>query len=110
MEDIVEELVGEIQDEYDNETPIIENVGEAIFRVLADAAVGDINKHLNRPFTENPEYDTVGGLLTFHFGRIPNVGEKIVVENYEFVVLKKSKSNIALVQMRDVNPPVEEKE
>lgn len=110
MEDIVEELVGEIQDEYDNEIPIIEPVGEAIFRVLADAAVSDINKHLSRPLIENPEYDTIGGLLTYHFGRIPNVKETITVENYEFVVLKKSKTNIVLAQMTDITPKQEEKE
>ncbi|SFC18932.1 Hemolysin, contains CBS domains [Flexibacter flexilis DSM 6793] len=110
MEDIVEELVGEIQDEYDNETPIIENVGEAIYRILADAAVSDINKHIDRPLSENPEYDTIGGLLTYHFGRLPNVNEKIEVEDYEFVVLKKSKSNIILVQMRDTLPPEDKEE
>lgn len=110
MEDIVEELVGEIQDEYDNETPIIENVGEAIYRVLADAAVSDINKHIDRPLSENPEYDTIGGLLTYHFGRLPNVNEKIEVEDYEFVVLKKSKSNIILVQMRNTLPPEDKEE
>lgn len=110
MEDIVEELVGEIQDEYDNETPIIENVGEAIYRILADAAVSDINKHLDRPITENLEYDTIGGLLTYHFGRLPNVNEKIIVEDYEFTVLKKSKSNIILVQMRETLPPEEKEE
>jgi CBS domain containing-hemolysin-like protein len=102
MEDIIEELVGEIQDEYDNELPIVEKSEEGIFKVLASAPITDLNEYLPRPLTERREYDTLAGLLAFELDRIPELNEKIRFEEYEFTVLKRTRSRLVQVQIEDL--------
>jgi CBS domain containing-hemolysin-like protein len=99
LEDIIEEIVGEIQDEYDNEIPIIEEIDPTQFKALGAASIADINEYLPDPIPENKEYDSLAGLLIYHFGRIPNDNEKIVIEPYEFTVLKRLRNNISQVQI-----------
>ena len=99
MEDILEELVGEIQDEYDNEIPIVEKVGEKIYNVIASSKIDDINELLPYPIEKDEQYDTLAGYLILKFGRIPNVKEKISLDNYEFIILKKYIRTIVLVQL-----------
>lgn len=102
MEDILEELVGEIQDEYDNEIPFVENIGDKTYSVLASAKIDDINELLPHPLEKDEQYDTLAGYLILKFGRIPNVKEKITIDNYEFSIIKKHRSSIVLVQIIDL--------
>ena len=101
MEDILEELVGEIQDEYDNEIPFVEKVGEKTYNVLASASLDDINEFLPHPIKKDKQYETLAGYLIFKLGKIPAMKEKIVIGNYEFSILKRNKSSILLVQLVD---------
>jgi CBS domain containing-hemolysin-like protein len=103
MEDILEELVGEIQDEYDNEIPFVERVGDNIYNVLASATLDDINDLLPVPIEKDDQYETLAGYLILHFGKIPIIKEKLVHGNYEFTVLKKNKSTLMLVQLVHLN-------
>lgn len=103
MEDILEEIVGEIQDEYDNEIPFVETTGEGIYSVIATAAITDINDQLPHPIDKAKQYDTLAGYLIDKFGRIPNTHDKLESEGYEYTVLKKNKTSIVLVQMRDLD-------
>ena len=100
MEDILEELVGEIQDEYDNEIPFVEKIGDGVYSVQATAAISDVNNQLPYSIDKAKQYDTLAGYLIDKFGRIPNVQEKLESENYEFTVLKKNKTSIDLVQLK----------
>ena len=102
MEDILEELVGEIQDEYDNETPFVEKKGEKSYNVLASASLDDINELLPHPLTMNEDYETLAGYLSFKLGRIPNINEKISFDDYEFTILKKNKNSIIMAQLVDI--------
>lgn len=102
MEDIMEELVGEIQDEYDNEIPIVEKINEDAYRVLASAPITDVNEYLPHPLTASKDYESLSGMLTFNLGRIPDANERVVLENYEFTVLKRTRNNVTLVQIRDL--------
>lgn len=102
MEDILEELVGEIQDEFDNEIPFVEKTGDKTYNVLASATLDDINELLPHPIERDGEYETLAGYLIAKFRKIPNVKEKIVFANYEFSILKKNKTSIALVQLVDL--------
>jgi len=102
MEDILEELVGEIQDEYDNEIPFVEETGDGIYSVIATASISDINDQLPHSIDKAKQYDTLAGYLIDKFGRIPNVQERLESEDYEFVVLKKNKTSIVLVQLKDL--------
>ena len=102
MEDILEELVGEIQDEYDNEIPFVEKKGEKTYSVLASASLDDINDFLPHPLTQNEEYETLAGYLILKMGRIPNLNEKISFDDYEFTILKKNKNSVILAQLIDL--------
>ncbi|UOQ78279.1 hemolysin family protein [Hymenobacter sp. 5516J-16] len=100
IEDIMEELVGEIQDEYDNEVPVVEKVSESEYRVNTATAIPDANEYLPYPLPEGDDYETVGGLLNVLYGNIPEVGDVAVLDNYEFRVLKRSRRAVELVQLR----------
>ncbi|GLU56799.1 membrane protein [Dyadobacter frigoris] len=98
MEDILEELVGEIQDEYDNETPIVKNEN-GNYLVLGSASISDINEHLPTDISKEGDYETLAGFLISKFNRIPSIGEKVRTKDYEFMVMKKQRSTISLVQI-----------
>jgi CBS domain containing-hemolysin-like protein len=101
MEDILEELVGEIQDEYDSETPQVEKLGDKKFRALGSVSLVTLNERIPRPVTENDDYVTLAGMLISLSGRIPTVGENIVFEDYVFTVVKRIKNQIILVDITD---------
>ncbi|UYZ63147.1 hemolysin family protein [Hymenobacter weizhouensis] len=100
IEDIMEELVGEIQDEYDNEVPVVEKVSDNEYRVNTATPIPDANEYLPYPLPEGDDYETVGGLLNVIYGNIPEVGDVAVLDNYEFRVLKRSRRAVELVQLR----------
>jgi CBS domain containing-hemolysin-like protein len=99
----LEELVGEIQDEYDNEIPFVEKISKQTYYVLASATIDDINELLPHPITKDDQYETLAGYLILKFGKIPNIKEKITFDNYEFSIIKKNKSTIVLVQLIDLS-------
>lgn len=99
LEDIVEELVGEIQDEYDEEKPIVEKVNDREFIVNALAPIYDVNEHLPHDLPEDGDFDTVSGWLGHIFGKIPDVGEQKESNGYNITVLRKSDQNIESVKL-----------
>lgn len=99
LEDIVEELVGEIQDEYDEETPVVERISETEYMVDAGASVHDANGHLPLSLPESSDYDTIAGLVSHYFEKIPDVGERMEVEGYSFTIIKKTQQNIEFVKL-----------
>jgi CBS domain containing-hemolysin-like protein len=100
LEDIVEELVGEIQDEYDDERPVVEKRKEGDFIVNAHASILDVNAHLPVQLPESPEYSTVAGLLNILFSGIPEVGESCEDGTYCFKVLKTSRGSVDSVLLK----------
>ncbi|HET8827860.1 MAG TPA: hemolysin family protein [Pelobium sp.] len=100
LEDIVEELVGDIQDEYDEEKPLVEKVSDDEFIVTASATVYDVNEFLPHDLPEDEDYDTVVGLLSEIFGKIPEVGETKDFNGYTFTILKKVDQNIESVKLQ----------
>jgi CBS domain containing-hemolysin-like protein len=99
LEDIVEELVGEIQDEYDEEKPIVEKVNDREFIVNALAPIYDVNEHLPHDLPEDGDFVTVSGWIGHIFGKIPDVGEQKESNGYNITVLKKSDQNIEAVKL-----------
>jgi putative hemolysin len=98
MEDILEELVGEIRDEYDEETdPVVKNE-DGSFTISGIAPLHDVNNYLPIPFTENKQYNTLNGLILNRFGRIPPGNEVFVLDKYEVTILTR-KQNI-LTQLK----------
>ncbi|HIY75885.1 MAG TPA: hemolysin family protein [Candidatus Sphingobacterium stercorigallinarum] len=99
LEDIVEELVGEIQDEYDEETPLVERISENEFMVDAGASVHDANGYLPLELPESSDYDTMAGLVSHLFEKIPDVGDSTEELGYRFTIIKKTQQNIEFVKL-----------
>jgi CBS domain containing-hemolysin-like protein len=83
LEDLLEEIVGEIEDEYDREEPNVEPAGEDRLRVNARLPVDELNELLDVELP-NTEWDTVGGLVMGILGRVPAVGEQVEFEGLRF--------------------------
>lgn len=99
LEDIVEELVGEIQDEYDEEIPVVEKISETEYMVDASANVHDVNELLPQELPESSGYDTISGLVSDLFDKIPDVGEHKEFHGYNFIIMKKTQQNIEFVKL-----------
>lgn len=92
VEDILEELVGDILDEFDQEEPDIQKVGEGVFIVDAQVWVEDLNDELDINLPIHESYETIGGLLIDRLGHIPHPGESAVINE--------AMATLVVVQMR----------
>lgn len=100
MEDILEELVGEIQDEYDNEDPIVINVGEGIYSVNAHSNLSDINRYLPYRFEESEHYDTLSGLLAETFSdRELKAGDILDLKDYQVKIIKMYRNSVERAEL-----------
>ena len=88
IEDLLEEIVGEIQDEYDEEEPMIVPLGEDEARIDGRAAVDDMLEHFDASLEgdDQSEFDTVGGLVYHHIGGVPKVGDEVAVDGLKLTV------------------------
>ena len=101
MEDILEELVGEINDEYDDvAAPLVRAVGEGEYE--ADAAVNlyDLGKVLGEEFPEQQDYDTLGGFVTHECGCVPEAGREFEWERFLFRVIAAQPTKVERVSIR----------
>ncbi len=98
MEDIIEELVGEIQDEHDQEQPPVVKSGEQSWRILAQTNLERINESLPVHFPLDDDYETLAGLLLKTLDNIPEVGTVIELEGYQVKVLKMFKTSPEVVE------------
>lgn len=103
MEDLLEELVGEIQDEYDNEVPVVQQLTENTFKVQASASLDDINELLPRPISKEGQIVTLAGILVFHFRRIPSLNEKVIIDGYEISIAQMKLNSIVTVMVKDLD-------
>lgn len=88
IEDILEEIVGEIEDEYDTvEPPVVRVTAHGKATVEGQASVYEVNEALNLKLSEEEEYETIAGFVLFHIGRIPRPGEQFEIEGIRFRVL-----------------------
>ena len=88
IEDLLEEIVGEIQDEYDVEEPLVEQLGEDRARVDGRASVDDLLElwDIELQLEDEDEYDTVGGLVYHRIGGVPAPGDEIHVDGLRLTV------------------------
>ncbi len=100
LEDLIEEVVGEITDEYDVEdAPHIEVLGEQDWRIDARMLLDEINDELKLDLPTG-DWDTVGGLLIDDFGRVPSRGDKTRIADYGFTVEQTSGRRITRVRLK----------
>ena len=99
LEEIIEEIVGEIQDEYDEEKPLVEQINENEFIVSAGLTIEDVNEYLQLPIAESEDYDTVGGYILNYTGKIPAKNEIVELEDYNCLILESSDRRIETVKL-----------
>jgi CBS domain containing-hemolysin-like protein len=104
MEDIIEELVGEIHDEHDEEKPNVEQKNDNEFIVAAQATIDDVNDALPVALPEDPHYETVSGYINFIFGRIPAVNDKRLRDGYEITILTRNRQSVEKVKLKVIEP------
>lgn len=100
VEDIVEELFGEIEDEHDSVELTEEQVSNNEFRFSARLEVDYINEEYKLNLPEGENYETLGGLIVSNIGEIPSKNEVVVVEDYQFTILEVSNTKIDLVSLK----------
>ena len=99
LEDVIEEIVGEIQDEHDIESPLYQKLNENTFIVNASMALEEINDELNLDLPTEEGVETLAGFLLGQFGNVPKSKETITWNGYEFLIEKATKKRIHQVKI-----------
>ena len=86
IEDVTEEIVGEIEDEFDTDLKLLEQINDNEYVVLARIEVLSLNKDLNISIPESEEYETLAGYILNYFENIPNIGDFIDEEDYKITI------------------------
>jgi CBS domain containing-hemolysin-like protein len=100
LEDLIEELVGDIVDEYDVEEPNIASVGDGVWRVAGSTPVVELNDHLGFGVPEDDDWDTIGGYLFHRLGHVPKPGEHVDSDGVRFTVASMAGNRIEAVEVR----------
>jgi CBS domain containing-hemolysin-like protein len=101
IEDLLEEVVGDIQDEYDVEDEIMKRLSENTYVVSGNVEIQELCEkfeEIKLPL-EPSEYDTVAGFIINHLGRIPKVNEEVVIAGKKFIISKATPSRIETVKL-----------
>ena len=100
VEDLIEELLGEIRDEYDDvNEKIIKKINDSEFLLSGKVEIDYLNDEFNLNIPEG-DYETIAGYITFKVGRIPVKGESLNIDNYSVYVIKSDKTKIDLVKVK----------
>ena len=100
VEDIIEELFGEIEDEHDSIALIEEELGENHYKFSARLEVDYLNEEYKLGFDEEEKFETLGGLIVHYTEEIPEKGETVTIDNYLFTILEVSNTKIELVELK----------
>jgi putative hemolysin len=98
MEDLLEEIVGEIRDEYDTESPLIK-LSDTTFLIDASISIRDLKEDHHIEIPESPDYETLGGFLLTTLQRIPKVGDVLEFENKKITISEMVGQRIAKVRL-----------
>lgn len=99
LEDLIEEIVGEIRDEYDTESPVI-NLGDGTMIIDASISIRDLYEDYGIEIPESPEYETLGGFIVTHLQRIPEANEEIVIDDKKLTIMGMVGRRISKVKLQ----------
>lgn len=100
LEDLVEELLGDIEDEHDNKNTIAKAINDNEYILSGRLEIEEINEMFNLNLPESEEYQTLGGLIINEFQRIPKPHENIVIDSFMFNIIKATNTKIELVKLK----------
>ena len=99
LEDIVEEIFGDIQDEHDNETYIAKQTEDGAYILSARLEIDKVNDMFNLQLPESDEYMTIGGLILHYYQSFPKLNEIVNIGKFHFKIIKNSATKIELVRL-----------
>lgn len=100
-EDLIEELLGEIKDEYDVDENICRKIAENTYLISGRVEIDAIHDNIGVQIPEG-KYETIGGYIMNRLGKIPAEGEEFVIDNFKFVIIKATPNRIELVKMVEI--------
>ncbi|MCC8154588.1 MAG: hemolysin family protein, partial [Tannerellaceae bacterium] len=100
LEDLVEEIFGEIEDEHDTRTHVARKISENEYIISGRLEIDSLNEQFNLHIPEMDEYVTVAGFILHHYQKFPKLNEIIVIDNYHFKILKVTSTKIELVRLQ----------
>jgi len=101
IEDLLEEVVGDIQDEFDTDDVLIKKINETTWVIGGMAYIEDIQEKFPEMGLErsSDNYETLTGHITFNLGRIPKVNEEIIIDAFKFIITKATPTRIDTVKV-----------
>ena len=100
LEDLVEEIFGDIEDEHDNTSYICKQIDEHEFVLSGRLEISKVNEMFDLDLPESDDYLTVGGLILNHYQSFPKLHEIITIEHYQFKIIKVTATKIELVRLK----------
>nr|WP_024989537.1 hemolysin family protein [Segatella albensis] len=100
LEDIVEEIFGDIEDEHDNSNYISKQVSENEFLLSGRLEIDKVNSMFNLDLPESDEYMTIGGLILHYYESFPKLNEVVKIDKFEFKIIKNTMTKIELVKLK----------
>lgn len=100
LEDLVEEIFGEIEDEHDVKTVIAKKVGEDEYLLSGRVEIDALNEKFELDLPESDDYVTIAGFILFHYQDFPKLNESVVIDKYTFKIIKVTATKIELVRMK----------
>jgi CBS domain containing-hemolysin-like protein len=107
IEDLIEELFGEISDEYDEEEKVVRQIDNNTYILSGKVEIDNLNEEFGFAIDEEGDFETIAGYVTAKLGRIPVKGETFKIDNYSVLILKSDKTKIDLLKLR-VEPDLPE--
>ena len=102
LEDIMEEITGEIEDEHDNSTHVAKQINEKEYVLSARLEIEKINEMFELNLPESDEYMTLGGLILHEYQSFPKLNEVVRIDGFEFKIIKNTATKIELVRLKVV--------
>ncbi len=107
LEDLVEEIFGDIQDEHDNSRPMVREVKPGIYECSGRVEIENLRESFHIDIPEDDDYQTLAGYILHHVGEIPAEGDRIEINGKTFTIEKGSATRLELIRLED-NPKTED--
>ncbi|MFI3305651.1 MAG: hemolysin family protein [Rikenellaceae bacterium] len=103
LEDVLEQIFGEIEDEHDEPEMIAKEVGEGEYVFSCRQEVRYLNEHFDLDIDESDDYDTLAGYIIYHHEGIPAAGANLLIDGFEIKILRTTRSRIELVRVKKIS-------
>ena len=103
LEDIVEEIIGDIEDEHDNQKYVAKHLDDGDYVLSARLEIEKVNELFDLHLPESDDYMTVGGLILHEYQSFPKLNEVVTIGRFQFKIIKNTMTKIELVRLKIVD-------